>query len=206
MRKASFQKNHEEFDAWMLIYGELLKRLVEAKRVIRIKYEKLEIVEAFVLRCAVRWELLITADIITSLNRDSSQYGSALGLRLRKHLSYDECKAMLYGPRYLDFKSVDDIINFSKKYLSLTENPFQSITNVSRKKINEFLTIRNFLTHYSDFAKRSYINLMKNTYKYRRAPEPGAFLIAVNNSGQYRWGEYIINFLQASADMLKTVK
>ncbi len=72
MNKASFKRCHEEFDSWMLIYGDILKRLVEAKRVVRTKPEKLEIVEAFVLRCTVRWELLVTWDMLTSLNHDST--------------------------------------------------------------------------------------------------------------------------------------
>jgi len=154
MNKANFKPNHEEFVAWMMTYAELMKRLVEAKRVVRNRFEKLEIVEAFVLRCAVRWELLVVTDMLTSLNRDSSKYASTLGLRLRKHLSYDECKAVLYGPRYLDFKSVDDILSFSKKYLIAKLNPFLAIAKPCRTKIDEFLTIRNFLAHYSDYAKR----------------------------------------------------
>jgi hypothetical protein len=55
MNKANFKLNHEEFVAWMMTYAELMKRLVEAKHVVRNRFEKLEIVEAFVLRCAVRW-------------------------------------------------------------------------------------------------------------------------------------------------------
>ena len=206
MNKANFQTNHEEFDSWMFTYGDLIKRLVEARRVVRTRFEKLELVEAFVLRCAVRWELLVVSDMITSLNRDSSKYASSLGLRLRKHLSYDECKAILYGPRYLDFKSVDDILSFSKKYLVPQLNPFTAITKACRTKIDEFLTIRNFLAHYSDFAKRSFQNLMKKAYNYRHVPEPGAFLISVMPSGQYRWGNYLLTFLKASGDMLGSVR
>ena len=205
MNKASFKRCHEEFDAWMLIYGEMLKRLVEAKRVVRTKPEKLEIVEAFVRRCTVRWELLVTWDMLTSLNRDCSQYAMALGLKLPRHLSYDECKAILYGPRYLDFKGTEDILRFSKKYLVPALNPFLAVPKGVRDRIDEFLLVRNVLAHYSDASIRSYKTLMKDTYDYSRIPEPGAFLISVQSSGQYRWGEYILNFLQASEKMLQSV-
>ena len=95
MRKADFNTNHTEFENWTVWYGSFLKRLIEAKRIIKTKEEKLELVEALVLRCAVRWELLVEKDIVTSLNQNSSAYASALNLRLRKHFSWDECKAML---------------------------------------------------------------------------------------------------------------
>jgi hypothetical protein len=90
MRKADFTKNHDEFEWWVLWYGDFLKRVIEAKRVIRTRFEKQELVEAMVLRCAVRWEFLVIEDIITSLNRDSTAYAKALNLRLRRHPSRDE--------------------------------------------------------------------------------------------------------------------
>jgi hypothetical protein len=129
MKKANFDTSHTEFETWIMWYGNFLKRLIEAQRIVRTKVEKLELVEALVLRCAVRWEVLVQEDIITSLNRDSSAYASALGLRLRKHLSRDECKATLVGHRYLDFRSVADIKRFGKNYLSSAHNPFRAISS-----------------------------------------------------------------------------
>jgi len=205
MRKADFNKNHASFDDWLLWYGDFLKRIIEAKRVIGSRFEKSELVEALVLRCAARWEVLVTEDIITSLNRDSSAYAEALDLRLRAHLSRDECKAMLLGQRYLDFRSVQELIGFGKKYLAPAFNPFAGIKRPQATKINEFLIMRNVLAHYSDYAWRPYYKFMKNRYRYDRVPEPGAFLIAVTYEGEYRWSEYIRGFLRASQEMIKEV-
>lgn len=205
MKKADFSTNHDEFNTWVLWYGDFLKRVIEAKRVIRTRFEKRELIEALVLRCAVRWEILITKDIITSLNRDSSAYADALGLRLRKHLSRDECKAILIGHRYIDFRSVEEVKGFGRKYLVPMYNPFEGLKNPLVKKINEFLAIRNVLAHYSDFAWRSYYQFMKNRYKYDRVPEPGSFLIAITRAGEYRWSEYLRAFLQASSKMMVQV-
>jgi len=47
---------------------------------------------------------------------------------------------------------------------------------------------------------------MRNTYGYKRVPEPGAFLISVIDGGQYRWGNYLMNFIKASNDMLGSIK
>lgn len=205
MRKLDFHSNHNEFFTWIMWYGDFLQHVIEAKRVIKTKLEKLELIEAFVLRCAARWEVLCKEDIITSLNRDSSNYANKLGLRLRKHLSRDECRAILYGHRYIDFKSVDDLKSFGKKYLSPQLNPFEAIKPSESKLINEFLTMRNLLAHYSDFAWRSYSNLMNKKYHYNRIREPGAFLIALTKNKQYTWSVYFKAFLRASNDMIESV-
>jgi len=78
MRKANFDTSHTEFETWIMWYGDFLNRLISAQRIVRTKIEKLELLEALALRCAVRWEVLVKEDIITSLNRDSSAYASAL--------------------------------------------------------------------------------------------------------------------------------
>jgi hypothetical protein len=205
MRKADFATNHIEFISWIRTYGDLLYRLLEAKRVVRTKFEKLEILEAFVLRFAARWEVLFVQDIITSLNRDPSIYAKALSLHLRKHLSVDECKAILYGHRYLDFRGVDDIKSFAKKYLCSSQNPFQAISSTDAKRIDEFLIMRNLLAHYSDLAWRSYDTFMRNRYSYIRVPEPGEFLMGSTRTGEYRWSEYFRAFGKASDDMMRHV-
>lgn len=206
MRKADFEKNHDEFEWFLVFYGDLFKRLIEARKVVRTKYEKEELVEALILRCAVRWELLVERDIITSFNRDSSAYACALGLRLRKHLTRDEVEAMVIGHKYLDFKSVEQIKDFGKKYLIESYNPFNAINPKCGDKINEFLTMRNLLSHYSSYAWRAYNKMMKNKYSYTRIPQPGAFLISLDSrTGNYRWAEYLLNFLKCSEDMRKAV-
>jgi hypothetical protein len=204
MNKSSFKKNHEAFDTSMNIYRDMLNRFLCTPSIIRTRQEKHEIVEAFVLRCSVRWELLMTWDILTSLNRDSSQYATALGLKLRQHLPYDECKAILYGPRFLDFKGTQDVLSFSRKYLVPALNPFPAIGSYKRK-IDEFLLIRNLLAHQSDVSLRSYRKLLTDVYEYKRVPEPGTFLTAINALGRYTWEGYFAIFLKVSQDMLASV-
>jgi len=202
MRKADFKKNHLEFERWIIWYGDFLKKLIEAKKVVTSDFEKMELVEALVLRCAVRWEVLIEDDIIASLNHDSSAYANNLGLRLRKHLTRDESEAMIIGHRYMDFKSVADVKKFAKKYLVPKYNPFEHIPSPNAEKIDEFMIFRNFLAHYSGYSKRAYRKMMVKKYSYTRVPEPGAFLIKVNpKTHAYRWSDYLVNFLRCSEKM-----
>lgn len=207
MKKSDFKTSHQEFEGWISWYGDFLYKIVEAKRVIKAKYEKTELVEAFVLKVATVWENLIEEDIITSLNRDSSVYGEYLGLRIRKHLTRDECRAIIVGHTYLDFKSVGNLKNFAKKHLAPTQNPFKAITTQTAKKIDEFMAMRNVIAHYSDFAWRSYMKRLKDKYNYKRVPEPGDFLIAVDpKTTEYRWSKYFRAFLKCSEKMRNSVK
>jgi hypothetical protein len=63
--------------------------------------------------------------------------------------------------------------------------------------------MRNFLAHYSSYARRAYYNHMRATYSYKRVPEPGAFLIAsLPRAGVPRWASYYLNFYAASKKMM----
>jgi hypothetical protein len=203
MRKADFKRNHEMFEEWIDWYGYFLNDIIAAKRVVRTKEQKTELLEALALKCATRWEELVEVDIITSLNRDSSVYASALGLNLKKHLSWDMCKAMVCGHRYVDFRSVGEIKGFARNYLSADCNPFEAITSDLVKKIDEFIIIRNYIAHGSDYAMRAYRRLMKTNYKLKRIPEPGDFLSAVDSSsGKMRWVLYLLAFQECSKKMV----
>jgi len=206
MKKSNFLKYHTEFLNWIIWYGDFLKKINDAKKIVKTKYQKAETTEAFVLRIATRWENLCIEDIITSLNIDSSIYANALNLRLRKHLTRDECKAMLFGRRYFDFKSVGDLKRFGKTYLNPNYDPFIGIQKNESKNIDEFFGIRNFLAHYSEYSKRSYKRIMIERYNYLKVPEPGYFLNSITKDGYYRWSDYLLSFQKASDEMLKIMK
>ena len=206
MRKASFDKSHDEFENWLFWYRDFLAKIQEAKQVVSRKFEKLELLEAIILRCAVRWEDLVLNDMIISLNRDSSKYSNELGLRLRKHLTLSEAEVILVGHRYIDFRSVSEIKAFGKRYLLSRFNPFKVITNPWSDAIDEFLTMRNLLAHYSRKAWRTYRTMMRNRYRLKRIPEPGSFLFSTNPSTHYvRWSEYLGTFHKCSRAMRRAV-
>lgn len=221
MRKADFQRNHEEFEKWIVTYAGLLRKLIPARKVILdrnqeqelAKTEKAELVEALVIQCAARWEVLVESDIIASLNRDTSEYAANLGLRIRRHLSRDEIEAMVIGRQYLDFRSVGDIKSFGRRFLVPNLNPFQAISKDHAKRIDEFMCIRNLLAHRSSYARRAYRRMTQEHFGYTNIPEPAAFLCVVNPrpvkldvlSRTYRWTDYLDTFLTCSMAMQKHI-
>ena len=138
MRKADFKKNHYEFDSIVHWYADFIYRLVRAKAIVKTKAEKEEVVEALCLKVTAMWERLVEADLMVSLNRDPSRYADALGLSLRKNLSWDEIEAILIGHKYLDFRSVQDIRSFAREYLVPRYDLFKVITRQMAKRIDDF--------------------------------------------------------------------
>jgi len=205
-RLKDFTKNHSEFYGTILKYGDFLQELLELKDVRREKQMKGELVEAWVLWCAARWEVLVVKDIITSIKLDPSAYSRELGLRLRKRLTQGEAEAMVVGHRYLDFKGVDQIKGFAKRHLADKLNPFQAISNEMAKTIDEFMVMRNYIAHGSSYAKRKYRERIKIKYSLKKIPEPGYFLLARDPKTKYRWRGYEIAFLECSESMAKSVK
>lgn len=206
MRKADFRNNHQEFDDWIWSYSDFIGDLVTDRRVGFSKSEKRELIEATVHRVCARWDALLELDIVTSLNRDSTRYAKELGLTLRKHLTRDECEAVLFGHRYLDFRSVGDIKSFGKKHLNPTYNPFAAISTTIAKRIDDFFIIRNVLSHYSRYAQRRYERRLKAKHTFARLPKPGDYLLAVDRGAKMmRWTIYFEAFMDASEAMRKRV-
>jgi hypothetical protein len=207
MKKGNFQENHREFENWINWYFGFTFDLFEERKIFGTRFEKAEFLEAFLLRVVTRWEYLIEKDILISVNHDSSKYANYLGLVLPKHLSMDECEAIITGHRYLDFKSVGDVKSFGKKYLVPEFNPFTAITTNNSKIIDELIIMRNYLAHYSNYSRRTYYNYMRKKLKYSRVPEPGIYLLSYSAYPRktYRWYGYLMYFINTSKQMLKSV-
>ena len=202
MRKSSLELTFDNFVGWLKWYAEFLEKTYHSRRVVRTKLEKTEIFEAFVSRIDAIWSIFVKDLLIDCLNRDTSQYARHTGTTLPSHLPRDQCKAMLVGLRYLDFKSTGDIKKVTRDVLVAVNNPFKKIPKSACKRIDEFYKIRNYVTHYSDFAKRAISKMYRTEYGMKRFREPGEFLMAMDQShGHIRLANYINAFIDAIYEM-----
>jgi hypothetical protein len=205
MKKISFVLNHTDFAAWLHQYDSILLTISQSSE-LESGLQRAEAAEGVFLKCVTRWERLCEKDIIASLNRDSRTYASALGLRLRQHLTRDEAFAMLVGHHYLDFKSAGQLKAFAKQYLSEPVNPFPAISSAQAGLIQRMTTIRNYIAHDSSVAQRAYRRLMGDHYRFSRIPEPGHFLLALyGRPKQHRWREFLYGLRDTSWAMLALV-
>ncbi len=132
MRKTSFRRILNTFEIRLTFYADLADRVFKARRMIRYKQEKYELLEAFVLRLVTLWDVFVEELLVGSLNRDGSKYAAHTGLRVRKHLSFDECYALLTGLGYLDIRSVGEAQRIGNQIL--VESPFNVIQEEPRAR------------------------------------------------------------------------
>jgi hypothetical protein len=204
MKKSSTDKSLDNFEWWMAEYIRFLNKVLAAKAVVKEDREKRELIEAFVLRIAAIWEVLVESLLIDCLNRDSSTLAKHLDLSLDKDLKRPVCEAIVSGLNYFDFRNFSSLKKETKKILVPRHNPFQAISKDAARKIDEFFVIRNYLAHYSSMARRAVMRIYRDSYGMQKFREPGHFLYASRGKkGQIRMGDYVDAFLQAAADMRK---
>ena len=204
MKKSSTDKSLDNFEWWMAEYFRFLNKVMAAKVVVKETHEKRELIEAFVLRVAAIWEVLVETLLIDCLNRDSTALAKHLGLPLDKHLKRPVCEAIVSGLNYFDFRNSGTLKKEAKKLLVPRHNPFQAIPKDAARKIDEFFVIRNYLAHYSSMARRSVMRIYRDSYGMQKFREPGHFLYASRGKrGQVRLGDYFDAFLEASTEMRK---
>jgi len=199
MRKADLRKNHKHFDSAIKRYRDFAKKILEAKHVVKPVQEKRDIAESIILRLCANWEAFVDEHLIDCINVDASKLREFFAVPIPKNPSKNLCQALLFGKNgYMDFKSFGDLKGFSKKVLPDESNPFLSVSSQHARKIDEVYKIRNYLSHYSFFAKLALTRLYENTYKMRKFLEPGQFLLAYNAK---RLFAYFDAFQGASDDM-----
>jgi hypothetical protein len=179
-----------------------INKILSAKKVVATQAEKEEMLEAFVLRVASSWEVF-TQDLLTDcLHADTSAYAKHMGITVRRRLSWGVCAAMITGLEHFDYKSVAQLRGVGRKILVPACNPFHAIPKAAARRIDEFFTIRNYLSHYSDRARRALMDSYRRNHGFVRFREPGSFLYADSRATrQIRLSDYIAAFRDAAIAM-----
>jgi len=198
VRKADLAHNHRKLDAAIERHRDFMRKCIDAQRVIATAEEKRMLAESVILRLCAQWEQFLDEHIADSINVTPVQLGEYLGAAIPKNPSRDLCVALVFGGTYRDFRSFGDLKGFTKRILPDTENPFLQVTNAHARKIDEVYKIRNYLSHYSAYARRSLARMYNDEYHNTRFLEPGQFLLAYD--GQRLWS-YFDAFQGASEDM-----
>lgn len=208
MRKSPFKDTFNRFYTRMVWYIDFLEKISNAKRVTLTPTEKKEILEAFVFKVYVTWEILVQDLLIDCLNQDTSQYAKHKNTNLPRYLSRNVCKNFISGLDYFNFTDTDDIKGKARKILVFQYNPFDNKHKEIRevkddiKKIDEFREIRNYLAHYSSHSKQKLLAIYKSKYSLEKFCEPGNFLSAFDKkTEQTRFRNYTKAFFNAANAM-----
>jgi hypothetical protein len=197
MRKGSIELTLDSYLWELNTFIDILNKVIDSNSVFS-KDEKSELFEAFVLKACAAWEEMVENLFVDCLNRDSKQYSDYMELSLPKHMSHNQSRAMIVGIGYFDFKGVNDIKSKAKHILVDEFNPFKNIPTGVGKKIDEFYKFRNFIAHRSIRSELSLKKVFTATYKLKKIPKPGHFLLAHDNKIQGpRLGTYMKAFIDA---------
>ncbi len=198
MRKSDLKKNHDLFDVAVSRYGSFMEKVIDAKRVIGSAQEKRDIAESVLLRLCAYCEYFVDEHLVACVNCDSSQLSKFFGVTIPKNPDKGLCRALLFGERYRDFRSVGQLKKFTTRILPKDSNPFLAISASHTQLIDEVCKIRNYLSHYSSSARHSLFTMYKEKFGRDRFLEPGQFLLGYQAKQLWR---YFDAFKGASSDM-----
>ena len=198
MRKSDLKKNHQPLDTAIVRYRGFMHKVLATQGVIETPQEKRDVAESVLLRLCAHWEKFVDEHLVDCINRDPSKLSAYFAVKIPRNPSWDLCHALIIGAGYTDFRSFGELKGLSKKLLPDDSNPFLAVTTAHAGRIDEVYRIRNYLSHYSEKAKRSLKNLYREQYDMERFLEPGQFVLGY---GARRLWTYFDSFSAASADM-----
>ncbi len=202
MSISSIKRNHLKFEKnlnELIEYGlEIITENVTVKKDKISKKEKNILLESLLLRSCAYWENFLEKEIIILINLNSDKFKLNMELPSDIKLNLKLIRAILYGDEYRDFHDIKHFRNYFSKILVEEYNPFTNITNEQLNKINITYTIRNYLSHYSEYSKKKLYQTYVDNFKYKIFQEPGIFLL--KEKGKY-FENLIHNFVLVSANM-----
>jgi len=198
----SLKKNHLQFESnvkELITYGmEIITENVNKMKSKNRKKEKTILVEALLLRSCAYWEKFLEKEIILLINLNNEKFKMYFELPQKAKLNIALIRAILYGDKYLDFHDIENCKGCFSKILTDNFNPFKGITTEQFKKINFSYTIRNYLSHYSDYSKKNLYRAYIDKFKLKKFQEPGVFLL--KEKGKY-FENLLHNFVLVSVNM-----
>lgn len=204
MKKSQIGVTIDNYVNCMNDYIVILNKLADDQTVFSSKGEKIDIIEAFVFKLCAEWEVFVETLLVDCLNKDTSKYSEFMGLKIPKHVTRDQCIAMVSGLGYFDTKGINDLKNVVKNILTSSNNGFKEIKKADGLLIDDLFTIRNYLSHFSYKSERGLKKMYKNRYQLRTFRTPGEFLYAIDKKNkQMRIGNYSDALFRAANSIAK---
>ena len=168
------------------------------KNILINKQDKSILLESLLLRTCANWESFLEKEIVYLVSLDSSKFKQVMGLPENTKLNHKIIKAIIYSDRYKDFHDIGANKSYFSKILDTKNNPFKSLTSERINMIEFIYKIRNYLSHYSDYAKNKLQSAYEDLYNYKKFQEPGVFLI--KHKGEH-FKKLLHNFVLVSITM-----
>lgn len=134
------------------------------------------------------WERYVETRLAAALNHLPNYFLEFHDVRGVKNISAGFAYYIVRsGGRYFDFKSVSDLFSKADGWLGKTDNPFRRLSKSDASYLDALASIRNFVTHGSEAARKVYRRNLKDLYEIKSAPAAGEFALSID----YRKGSLV---------------
>lgn len=198
----SILRNHRELE---ISIEEIIKYgldLMKQKSIFINDKEKTIVIEGILLRSCAYWEKFLVKELIYLIDRDQTKIKKQLEISFSEKIDRHIIKAILFSDSYRSFHDIERSKGFFRLYIENRYNLFNKINNEQIKKCKMVYALRNYLVHYSDFAKKKLKQEYKDSYNYTRFMKPGIFLRKDNGK---HFEKLIHNFSIMSSTMRKDI-
>ncbi len=198
MNKRSILKKHNLFEKNI---EEIIKyglRLMERSSTFFNVKEKTIIIEGLLLRACAYWERFVEEEVIFLIELKQSKLREYLELPYSQKLNCQLIKAILFSDSYRSFQDIEKSKGFFRRFIANNYNLFDKLANEQIRKNQMAYKLRNYLAHYSEFAKKKLQQEYERTYHYSLFMKPGRFLMKENGK---HFESLIHNFILMSATM-----
>jgi len=134
---------------------------------------------------------------------DTKNIKAEFGLTPNTRLTAELVRAIIFSDRYRDLHDLERTKGFYKKILCERYNLLLNVSKDQINKISFIYKIRNYLSHYSTFSKKTLIEGYMGLYKQNNFQKPGLFL---NHGKGDRFMKLLSAFKMASINMRKLIK
>jgi len=139
--------------------------------------QKSMLLESLLLRSCALWESFVENEVVFLVALEPTKLKSETGLPQNTRLNLKLIRALLFSDTYRTYYNIEQSKPILNRLLSDKYNLFKQIKKEQLDKISFVYKLRNYLSHYSVFAKRQLLNAYKKHCSYKRFLEPGMFLI-----------------------------
>jgi hypothetical protein len=119
------------------------------------------LLESFLLRSCAYWENFLEKEIILLVQLNPDIFMVHFNLQQNVLLNENLIRAILIGDKYRDWHDIQALKSYFQKIINPDLNPFTELSLEQVEIVNFTYTLRNYLSHYSEYSKKK----LFNTYK-----------------------------------------
>jgi len=158
------------------------------------------LLESFLLRSCAYWENFLEKEIILLVKLNPDFFKIYFDLQKNISINHNLIRAILIGDKYRDWHDIQSLKSYFSRIINPKANPFKELTNEQFDILNFTYTLRNYLSHYSEYSKKKLLLTYKKNYFYKKFIEPGSFLL--KNKGKH-FESLLHNFILISITIRK---